>query len=275
MLDPEWRHCMKRFAHKVVLVAGGASGIGAASAIRLAEEGAQVAIADLNHDAAALTASRITESGGSAIAIPMDISSEDAVRDAVGGTIKEFGRLHGLFNVAADLRDDIVFSDTNPVDIDMSVFDHTLAVNLRGYVLTCRYAIPEILSAGGGAIVNTSSIASLAGSSRGLSYGVSKAGVNALTRHVAKRWGRENLRCNAIAPGSVFVERKRARGDVDAVPDSVLTPHLGRPEDIAAVAAFLLSDDAAYVTGLVIPADGGELSHFDSGNRATAPQVPQ
>jgi NAD(P)-dependent dehydrogenase (short-subunit alcohol dehydrogenase family) len=144
--------------------------------------------------------------------------------------------------------------------VDLAVFDRTISVNLRGFLLCTRHAIPRMLERGGGAIVYTSSAAGHVGEPQRPSYGISKSGINALMRHVSSRWGREGIRANCVAPGLVLTKTIRDNSD-DAFRDFALSlgrvDRLGEPEDIAAAVAFLMSDDAAWITAQVLSVDGG------------------
>jgi NAD(P)-dependent dehydrogenase (short-subunit alcohol dehydrogenase family) len=150
--------------------------------------------------------------------------------------------------------------DTNVVDVPIDVWHRSLAVNLTGYFYTCRHVIPRLLERGGGAIVNTISGLVLNGDPNRVSYGASKAGSLALTRHIASRWGREGIRCNLVAPGFVTTDNALSR-----IPDDeqqrlsamIRSPRFGRPEDIAAMVAFLLSDDGEWINGQVHAVNGG------------------
>lgn len=246
---------------KVVIVAGGATGIGAATAVRLAAEGCRVVVGDVADDGAAKTARTIANSGGTATAVGFDISEPDSVRTLVETAVTTYGGVDLLFNVAADMR--AVRSDSDAVSIDLDIWDRAMAVNLRGFLLTIREVIPHMLARGGGAVVNMSSAASFLGEPARPAYAAAKAGVNALTRHVASRWGKEGIRCNAVAPGLIVTDTIRgapqyARLEAAALP-AVRSHRLGNPEDAAAMVVFLLSDDAAWVNGQVMSVDGGTV----------------
>lgn len=176
---------MRGLTDKTFLVAGGATGIGAATAKRLAAEGASVAIGDNNIAGATATAEQIAASGGRAIAIEFDLADERSVQRLVQTTITEFGALHGLHNVGADLSEDNLGRDSTILDTGMDVWHRTLDVNLLGYVRTICAVLPHLLDHGGGSIVNTSSGAALGSDPAHVAYGASKAAVNHLTRHVA------------------------------------------------------------------------------------------
>jgi NAD(P)-dependent dehydrogenase (short-subunit alcohol dehydrogenase family) len=249
-----------RFAGKVAVVVGSASGIGAATARQLAADGASVVVADVVADGAARVAAAIEDGGGRAVAVEVELRDEASVRAMVEGTLDRFGRIDALHNNAADTRPSTIGHDTDVVDIDLAIWDQTLAVDLTGYMLTCRHVIPAMLATGGGAILNTSSLAGLRGESQRVGYAVAKAGVHALTRHVALRWGKQGIRCNAMALGVVMTEAlvtgitPEFRAQLVA---SLHVPDEGTPADIARLASFLLSDDARYVNGATIPVDGG------------------
>jgi NAD(P)-dependent dehydrogenase (short-subunit alcohol dehydrogenase family) len=266
---------MRRLEDKVAIVVGGATGIGAATSRRLAAEGASVVVADVNMPGAARTAAAIAEDGGRAEAIELDLAEEPSVAALVEQTVSVFGGVDLLDNNAADTSAAAMIGDLDAVTIDMGLWDRIFAVNLRGFVLTCRYAIPAMLERGGGSIVNIASGSGLSGEPDHVAYGCSKAGVIQLARHVATRWGKEGIRCNAIAPGLIVTEKVAAMGPMfdefsGLILARVLTPRLGRPEDIAATVAFLLSDDAGYISGQVFPVDGG---HFVRGGAGRVDDV--
>lgn len=251
---------MRGLSGKVFVVAGGASGIGAATARRLAEEGAAVVVGDLNEPGADDTAQRISDGGGTATSVGFDIADEQSCAHLMSRAVEEFGGLDGLYNVAADLSPETLGSDTDVVSVSVDVWQRTLAVNLTGYFYTCRHAVPLLVERGGGAIVNTISGLVLFGDRERVSYGASKAGSLALTRHIASRWGREGIRCNVIAPG--FVATKQVLASVseqerERLADMLRSPRFGTPDDIAASVAFLLSDDAAWINGQLHVVNGG------------------
>jgi NAD(P)-dependent dehydrogenase (short-subunit alcohol dehydrogenase family) len=245
---------------KVVIVAGGGSGIGAATAGRLAEEGAAVVVGDLVGDNAQAVASGIRAAGGRAVSAQFDISIDESVAELCAVAVSEFGGLDLMHANAADLSESCIMQDSDAVAVDLAVFDRTIAVNLRGHLLCTRHAIPLMLERGGGAIVYTSSAAGHVGEPERPSYGISKSGINALMRHVSARWGREGIRANAVAPGMVLTKTIRDNSD-QAFQDFALSlgrvDRLGEPEDIAAAVAFLMSDDAGWITAQVISVDGG------------------
>lgn len=242
---------------KVAVIAGG-GGIGGATAHKLAAAGTAVVIGNRTESNALDIARSITEQGGRALGIGCDISDEASVQALVRLAVDNFGGLDYIHINAADLK--IIFQDSNALDVDLAVFDHTIAVDLRGYLLCTRAAIPEILKRGGGAIVYTTSGSAFIGEPERPCYGMAKAGVNALMRHVASRWGRQGIRSNSINPGFVLTENNRK-----TIPQEVIdhfgpmapSPRLGTPEDIGAMVAFLLSEEAAWVNGQVVTVNGG------------------
>jgi NAD(P)-dependent dehydrogenase (short-subunit alcohol dehydrogenase family) len=237
---------------KAFIVAGGATGIGAGTAERLASEGASVTVGDVNITGANSTVERIIASGGRAIAAEFDLADEQSIKEMVDRTIDEFGAIHGLHNVGADLSENTLGRDTTVLETDMDVWHRTLDVNLLGYVRTIRAVLPHLLERGGGSIVNTSSGGSLGSDPMHVAYCASKAAVNHLTRHVANNWGGQGVRCNGVMPGLVMGETQE-RQDNELLQQMFLkaakTIRLGRPADLAAVTAFLLSDDAEWING--------------------------
>ncbi|WP_319454709.1 MULTISPECIES: SDR family oxidoreductase [unclassified Mycobacterium] len=245
---------MRGLKDKVFIVAGGATGIGAGTAERLAEEGALVAVGDINIAGANATAERIATAGGRAIAVEFDLADEKSVHQLVDRTVAEFGAVHGLYNVGADLSEGNLGRDTTLLDTDMEVWHRTLDVNLLGYVRTSRAVLPHLLEQGGGSIVNTSSGGSLGTDPMHVAYNASKAAVNQLTRHVAVNWGTKGIRCNGVMPGLVMGETQEQQNNVELQQmfvQAARTTRLGKPADLAAISAFLLSDEAEWINGQV------------------------
>jgi NAD(P)-dependent dehydrogenase (short-subunit alcohol dehydrogenase family) len=241
----------------VVLLSGGASGIGRATALALAREGAAVAIGDVALAGALDIAEEIVSAGGRALAASLDVRQEDSVRAFVDRAALELGGVDALDHNAAWSHPRL---DTDATDIDLGVWDRVLETNTRGALLLARHAIPHMIQRGGGSIVTISSGTSTIGESTRVAYGVSKAATNQLTRHLATRYGRHGIRANAIAPGFILTET--AEANVPAEVQQRLTAanptrRLGRPEDIASVVVFLCSDAASYVNGQVLHVDGG------------------
>ena len=196
---------MRGLNGKVAVVAGGAGGIETATSIRLAEEGARVVVGDLDEQSARGVAEEIARRGGTAVAIPFDISVEDDVAGLVARAVEEFGGVDMLHANAADLAPATIGQDSDVTQIALEVFDRTMQVNMRGHLLCARHGIPELLKhRGGGAMVGTSSAAAFAGEPERPAYAMAKSAINALVRHIASRWGKDGIRANAVAPGLVL-----------------------------------------------------------------------
>jgi NAD(P)-dependent dehydrogenase (short-subunit alcohol dehydrogenase family) len=258
---------MERFVGKVAIVTGSAGGIGRATALRFAAEGAAVGIADINAAGAEEVADAVRAAGGQAIPLVVDVADEPAVEAMVARTVEAFGGLDVLHNNAALLSRHILDQDGELGQFDVGIFDKTMAVNVLGPMFACKHSIPHMLARGGGAIVNTVSTAAMRGMEQLPIYGMSKAALDAFTRFMAVQYGKRNIRCNSVAPGAIATgatagyqnEERRQRRLQD-----LLTPRVGRPDDIAATAVFLASDDASYITGQTISVDGGWSSHITS-----------
>jgi NAD(P)-dependent dehydrogenase (short-subunit alcohol dehydrogenase family) len=247
---------------KAAIVTGAGSGIGRATAQRLAREGVSVVVADINLEGAQQTVELVTSAGGVAVAQHTDVAEEPSVEAMVARAVDEFGALHYLHNNAANVF--VVPRDTDIVSMDLAVWDASMATNVRGPMLGCKHAIPHMLAAGGGAIVNMSSNSGQMGDLLRVAYGVSKGGVDSLTRYVATMYGKQGIRCNAISPGVVATPalvNNVSPAELEMFESHHLTPFIGGPDDIAAVVAFLMSDEARFITGQVINVDGGMLAH--------------
>ena len=251
---------MRGLSGKVAIVAGGAGGIGTATSLRLGEEGAAVVVGDLDGAAALAVAGRITDAGGRALGLATDVSDEQSVAGLVAAAVEAFGGVDILHANAADLSPGTLGRDSDALEVPLEAFDRTLAVNLRGHLLCTRAALPEILRRGGGALVYTSSGAAFVGEPERPSYAVSKSGLNALVRHVASKWGRHHVRANAVAPGLVLTAGPRSVLSEEFMTRALRGTRswrLGEPEDIAAMVAFLASDDGEWINGQVLSVDGG------------------
>ncbi|HLS98284.1 MAG: SDR family oxidoreductase [Porticoccaceae bacterium] len=244
----------------VAVVTGGGGRIGAATARRMASEGARLVVADLFRDAAERVAAEI---GGEAIALHFDAADPDSCGALIRDTLAAFGRIDILHNNAALTDLEKLNSDTTVVDTPMDIWDATFATNARSFYLTAKHAIPVMVAQGGGAIINTASGAGLLAENSRVAYGVSKGAVVTLTKYIATHHGRDGIRCNAIAPGLIVdaaLEEKIS--DFVAINRRhILAKRVGRPDDIAALAAFLASSDAEFINGQTICCDGGLLVH--------------
>jgi meso-butanediol dehydrogenase/(S,S)-butanediol dehydrogenase/diacetyl reductase len=249
---------MRRLEDKVVLVTGAGSGIGRASALRLAEEGARVLCADLNGEAAEDAAKRARELGAEAAARACDVADAGEAEAAVADAVARFGRLDSLCNIAGILH----FSHTH--EHSLETWERILAVNLTGTFLMCRAAIPHLL-ASRGSIVNMASTAALAGHPWTAAYSASKGGVLAFTRTLAVEYGKQGLRANALCPGSITTPIQDAfhlpeGADAKLVRRMMPLDEFRGPETVASVVAFLVSADAAHVNGEHIRVDGATLA---------------
>jgi NAD(P)-dependent dehydrogenase (short-subunit alcohol dehydrogenase family) len=230
----------------------------------LAQRGAAVAIADVDSDGADEVARLIADEGGHALAVETDVADALSVEALIATVVAAYGGVDVLVNNAGAVGPDTYGRDTTVVDVDLDLWEVMMAVNLRGVMLGCRYAIPHMVDRGGGSIVNISSIDALTGRWGQVAYGVSKAGVNALTQYVATTHGRQNIRCNAIAPGLIMsptAQRALSPRDLRISASNRVLERAGTPEDVAGMIAYLASDESAFVTGQVLVVDGGTLCH--------------
>jgi NAD(P)-dependent dehydrogenase (short-subunit alcohol dehydrogenase family) len=253
-----------KLAGKVAVVTGAGSGIGRAAATLFAREAAVVVIIDLVAQAAKETAAEITEAGGQAISVGADISAPGQVENAFTQIHSEYGRVDVLYNNAG------VNSSGSVIDATDEDWDRSFAVNAKGTFLCSRAAARLMVQTGGGSIVNQGSVAAVVGVANFASYCASKGAVVALTRSMSVDLAPRGVRVNAICPGTVYTPLMepmlRARGGGDVAAGLALTVakypigRLGTPEEIAAVALFLASDDSSFLTGSVVTADGGMTS---------------
>jgi len=252
-----------RLTGKVALITGAASGIGRESALLFAREGAQVVVVDVNDAAGAETVTLVKAAGGEAVYAHADVSQPAECENMVRVAEETFGRLSVLFNNAGimDGRDD------DAVGTDLDVWELTLAVNLRGVFVGCKYGIPALRRAGGGSIINTASFVALVGSATPqIAYTASKGGVLAMSRELAIVHARENIRVNALCPGPLHTEllmkfldtKEKRRRRLVHIPAG----RFGLAAEMAQAALFLASDDSSFVTGTQYLVDGGITSAY-------------
>jgi NAD(P)-dependent dehydrogenase (short-subunit alcohol dehydrogenase family) len=240
-----------------VLVTGAASGIGRATALRLAGEGAAVAVVDRATDAAEDTAREITAGGGTALAALADVGNEDEIAAAVASAVEAFGGLDGVVTSAGVFHG----GDLQPLgEVELDDFLAVLRVNLAGTFLAIKHAVPHLVRRRG-AVVTIASTAALKGHGYGSGYTASKGGVAALTRLAAVQYGPQGVRVNCICPGGVDTPMSAGAWSTPEAQERIrrVVPlqRVAQPEEIASVAAFLLSDGAAHLTGQTIAVDGG------------------
>lgn len=247
-----------RLGGRIAIITGAGSGIGAAIARRFAAEGAVLRLLDRDEAAARRTADEIGATGGTAEAHMLDVSEASEVRALVERLRDGAGRIDVLVNAAGISR----LEDTRIVDIPEETWDAVLATNLRGPFLTCKYTLPVMIANQSGVIINISSQAGFGG---GTAYASAKAGLNALTRGIARQHANDGIRAVTIAPGAVQtpmldISKQKLGGGIVAPRPGVVKP-VGTAEEVAALAAFLASDEAAYISGTIYAIDGGASGH--------------
>ena len=255
---------MARLQGKVALISGAGTGIGRAAAELFAQEGAKVAIAELKPELGSAAEKAIVEAGREAAFLETDVTDAASVESAVRETVSRFGKLDVLYNCAGGS----IPEDAPVTEVDLSVWDHTMALDLKGPILCCRYGIPELIKAGGGSVINMSSTAALSGVPMHI-YSAAKGGVISLTRSLASSYSSQQVRVNAICPGIVLTDRVRARfGDLPGTEDGSEDSRaartaarypfgVGHAIDIAQIALFLASDESRMVNAAILAADGG------------------
>jgi NAD(P)-dependent dehydrogenase (short-subunit alcohol dehydrogenase family) len=247
-----------RLEGKTALITGAGSGMGRVASVLFAKEGAHVIATDLNRDAVETTAKMVTAAGGSALPLTGDVSDERDVAGWIADGVKRFGALNVLYNNAGIFPD----TDNSVLTMDQETYRRTLDVNVKGVMLCCKHAIPEIVRAGGGSVVNVASFVALVGCTVPQdAYTASKGAVLALTKSLAVQFGPDRVRVNAICPGPIltpmlidlFPNEEEKMKRLNRIP----LGRFGLPEDIANAALFLASDESAWMTGTEFVVDGG------------------
>jgi NAD(P)-dependent dehydrogenase (short-subunit alcohol dehydrogenase family) len=257
---------VKRLAGRVALITGGGDGIGRAAALAFTREGAKVVIADINATLGQETGKAI---GDNAFFVETDVTREESLRATVEAAVERFGKLDTLFNCAGGS----VPADKPVTELDLSVFEHTIGLDLKGTMLACKYAIPRIVAAGGGTVINMSSGAALRGANPAHVYTAAKGAIVSLTRSMAGIYAKDNVRVNCICAGRIDTPRVRRTYGLPGRPGGVADPQdatgqlksypfwVGKAEDIANIALFLASDESRMITGAAIAADGGRSAY--------------
>lgn len=254
-----------RFSDKVAFITGGASGIGRATALAFATEGAAVCVLDCDGPGGSQLVEEIASRGGKCVAYAGGIENEHDVTAAVAGCLKTFGRIDFLFNNAG------VEHIATVLETDLSDWDHVMNANLRGTFMVSKAVLASMIGTGGGVIINNASDAGIRGLHVNAAYSTSKAGIVQLTKSIALDYARNNIRCNCICPGCIrtplcerFNHEVGARRGISGeaalnefVMQNIPMERVGTPEEVASVVLFLCSDHAAYITGAVLPIDGG------------------
>ena len=247
-----------RLENKVAMISGGARGMGAVEAKLFAKEGAKVIIGDMLEEEGRKVEAEINETGGECVFVLLDVTDEEAWQRAVSEAVSRFGKLDILVNNAGIYRAHDVLETTS------AEWDQVMDINAKGVFLGTKYAIPEMRKAGGGSIVNISSVAGLVGSKQTTAYTASKGAVRLLTKSTAIQYAAEGIRANSIHPGTIETPMTEALLANEAQREDRMnrTPlgRLGRPEDVAYGALYLASDEASFVTGSDLVIDGGRTA---------------
>jgi NAD(P)-dependent dehydrogenase (short-subunit alcohol dehydrogenase family) len=249
-----------RLAGKVAIVTGSTRGIGEAIATRFAAEGASVVVTGRDADRGAAVVAAIAAAGHTARFVRADLAQEDDVVRLIDTTVGEYGKLTTLVNNAGLTSP--ALRDARLADLTNAAIDLAFAVNVRSVAWMCKYAIPHLLAAGGGASVNMSSLVGAVASANAVAYSASKAALDSLTQSTALAYAKQNIRVNAVAPGVIEAGEHFAellsrpyfqKTQIEPIP----LPYLGRPEDVANACLFLASDEARFITNVVLPVNGG------------------
>lgn len=252
-----------RLANKVAIITGGGSGMGRVASLLFAREGAKVTVADIDPKTGEEAVAEIQKAGGEAMFVPVNVADEAQVQRMVSATVERFGSVHILYNNAGIMPSD----DGSVTDISEQTWDKVLDVNLKSAFFCCKYAIPEMMKAGSGSIINIASFVAILGCTVPQdAYTVSKGGLIALTKSLAVQYAKHGIRANAICPGPIETPLLRMLWTSEEERDKRLNRiplgRFGAPEDIVYLALYLASDEASWTTGAVMVADGGITSNY-------------
>ena len=250
-----------RLLGKSAVVTGAAAGIGRATAELFAREGARLVLADINADGLSALRDSLGDVTGDVTVLTADVSKPEDVRRMIEVAVEEYGRLDIAIANAG------IIPLASVVEATLDDWDEVMAIDGRGMFLTCKYAIEQMMSSGGGSIVCLSSISGVAGQPRQSTYGPAKFVASGLTKHLAVEWAGRGIRVNAVAPGTINTERVQRLPDepggteyLEAVKAAHPMGRLGEPSEVAKAILFLASDEASFITGAILPVDGGFLA---------------
>lgn len=258
---------MGKLSGKVAIVTGGGTGVGKKTSQVLAGHGAKVVVSGYLPGEADIVAEAIRATGGQASAVRADISEEEQIKVMVDHAVLTFGGVDILINNAALTDPAVRAKDRDVVNADADTWDQVMRINLRGPMLAAKYAVPQMIARGGGAIINISSGMGMFGELTQTAYGVSKAAINHLTKYIATQYGKDGVRCNSLPLGFIVTDvdnenKKKISPDLIKIfMSNHLTTYPGSGRHVADTIAFLVSDEAAYITGQIIPVDGGVTTH--------------